>query len=243
MRITALINCYNSEEYIEYCLKSIYPYVEQIIIIDGAFNTRIKPPVSNDGTEEIIKIIKDKEFPGSKIIYIHEGGNNEVEQRNKAFSWISPENSDWVFIVDDDEIYKPQDLLYLREFLEYASEDGYFIHSFDFVNSFDWYRENFHRRIYRVKENMKFSGIIKVSYSSIECKVKEFIPQVTKFHYSYVHNEKRGIIKQKEIDHDFGWEIDGRIYKRRGMKLKKFKGEHPEIMRSHPYRKFKWSPK
>jgi len=242
MKIVALVNCYNSEEYIEYCIKSIYPYVEQIIIIDGAFNDKIQPTISNDKTEEIIKRIMDKEYPGGKITYVREGGNNEVEQRNKVFRYIDLYTMDWLFIVDDDEIYKPEDLLSLREFLEYADKDGYYVHSFDFINSFDWYKDNSHRRIYRIDPSMKFSGIIKVSYGNKEYEVKEFIPNINKFHYSYVHNEMRAQMKTIEISHDFPWKIEGRIFKRKGLKLKKFEGEHPEIMHNHPYRRFKWQP-
>jgi glycosyltransferase involved in cell wall biosynthesis len=44
--ISAVVNCYNEEEYIYYSLKSVYPFVEQIVIVDNC---------STDSTRELIK--------------------------------------------------------------------------------------------------------------------------------------------------------------------------------------------
>ena len=70
------------------------------VIIDGAFNDRVKPEISNDGTFEIIKNYNDYD---NKIKYDVGVGSSETVQRNKVFKFVNSDNTDWLFVIDTDE--------------------------------------------------------------------------------------------------------------------------------------------
>ena len=105
-KIVATMIVYNEEEYLPYSLSSIYPYVDRIVIVEGAIQKLIDagfaPPTgeSTDKTNEIIKNFPD---PNKKIIVQHGKFKHKNHQRNECLKYLSHE--DWILIVDADEIY------------------------------------------------------------------------------------------------------------------------------------------
>ena len=96
MSISVIIHTYNSEKYLRECLESV-KLADEIIICDM---------YSTDKTIEIAQ-----EF-GCRIIY-HENVGFADPARNWA---ISQASSDYVFIVDSDEIFPEAIWSYLRDF-------------------------------------------------------------------------------------------------------------------------------
>lgn len=88
--VSAIILTYNEEKNIEACLKSIYGWMEEIIIVDS---------YSTDGTLEIARKYTDK-------IYQHKFDNYAV-QRNWAQDNLQIKN-EWVFHLDADERATPE---------------------------------------------------------------------------------------------------------------------------------------
>ncbi|MDD3150618.1 MAG: glycosyltransferase family 2 protein [Candidatus Gastranaerophilales bacterium] len=97
MSISVIIHTYNSEKYLNECLESVKS-ADEIIICDMH---------SSDKTIEIAK------NHGCKIIY-HENVGFADPARNFA---ISHATSDWVFVVDSDEIIPEELWKYLREYI------------------------------------------------------------------------------------------------------------------------------
>ena len=85
MRISAVINTRNEERYIARCLKSISPYVDEIVIVDMH---------STDKTRSIVRQYTRK-------IYLHEPVPYVEPARNFA---ISKASGDWILVLDPDEV-------------------------------------------------------------------------------------------------------------------------------------------
>ena len=240
MKICALTNTYNSEEYLWYVLKSIYGFFDRIVLIDGAFNDKMPSKVSTDTTAKIIRT-----FPqvGGKIRYESGPARTQLDQRQKVVKYL--EGFDWLVIVDDDEIYKPKDMKTLRRFLDNTREDAFKIGGYTFFNSFDWYRWVADPRIWRVKEGMEFIGSnnLRANNTKYDRNKMKIVPHVVKYHYSYVRNVKRfGIRKRQTKIKRYPYEVKGGFFVRKDITPRKFTGEHPKIMKGHPYRRIKWNP-
>lgn len=129
MKWTCCIITLNGAEYIWHSIKSVYDFIKdkdgQIIIIEGS--TKYAEMVSEDGnsvddTENIIEgFIKDSE-PGF-IIYKRFGTVEDKKVlRNAYFEEIRKlsidKQPDWILVLDDDELYKKEDLERLDSYLE-----------------------------------------------------------------------------------------------------------------------------
>lgn len=237
-----LLNVYNSEEYLEYVLKSIYQFPRQIVVIDGAYSRKMSSHYSTDKTREIIETFPD---PDKKIIYKRTWSTSQREQRSKGIKYLK--EKDWLMICDDDEIYKKQDLIHLRDFLtSVAKKDNYWIGSYTFINSFDWYRWITSPRLFRYKPGMAFTGSNSLTWDNGKKKYRGRItvPNVIRYHYSYVRNNRRLKIRQIQtaVNH-YPYEKCGRFFRRKDINPVGFTGIHPKIMKSHPYAKITWHPK
>ena len=60
MKLSCLMTVYNEESFIEYAIESCLPYVDHLVVVEGAYQETIKlgaTPHSTDNTDEIIKKI------------------------------------------------------------------------------------------------------------------------------------------------------------------------------------------
>jgi len=237
-----LLNVYNSEEYLEQVLKSIYSFPRLIVIIDGAYSKKMPSHHSTDGTQKIVETFPD---PDKKIVYKRTWSTSQRQQRSKGLKYLK--EGDWLMICDDDEIYKGEDLIRLKEFLEtVAKKDNYWIGSYTFINSFDWYRWITSPRLFRYKPRMAFTGSNSLTWDNGKKKYhgRLTIPNVTRYHYSYVRNNKRVEIRQIQTAvSKYPYVKCGRFFTRKDIHPVGFTGTHPEIMQSHPYAKITWHPK
>jgi len=78
-----LLNVYNSDEYLEQVLKSIYWFPRLIVIIDGAYSRKMPSHHSTDGTQKIVETFPD---PDKKIVYKRTWSTSQREQRSKVSS-------------------------------------------------------------------------------------------------------------------------------------------------------------
>jgi len=100
----------NEETYIEYTLKSIYDFFEQIIIVEGA--TQFALDVSPEGlsTDRTAEIIRDFPDPENKIVFRQVGWvPSKRELRNMALRMANINQGDCFMIQDYDEVWKPED--------------------------------------------------------------------------------------------------------------------------------------
>lgn len=247
MKIISQINVYNSDLYLLQVLKSIYDYVDRIIVIDGAFLESMPEKHSTDKTSQIVEGFDDKD---KKIVYIKTHSKSQIEQRNKVFDYTK--GMDWLMIVDDDELFKYNHLKCMRKYLENPPSNSYRIKGYNFVNSFDWYYETCNMRVFRIMDGMKFKGPNSMLlgndhnfYATINSPV---IPGIIRYHYSYVRKPERLSIKREQASEfqdskNFPWSKDGEFVNRTGVKYKKFIGNHPPVLKGHPCSDIKWNPK
>jgi len=241
-----LTNTLNGDEYLAYTLKSIYDFPRLIVVIDGTYSDQIAKetgsPYSTDNTQKIVEEFPD---PEKKIIYERVSSSTQKEQRSRGLVYLEPD--DWLFIVDDDEVYKKEDLERLAAFLTSgdAKKDNYRVGSHTFINSFEWKRYITDPRIFRAKPGMAFIGSNNLTWDNGNQKYKGFltIPDVIRFHYSYVRNNRRLDIRKLQCAVKYPYKKHGRFFSREDLFPVKFEGEHPAIMRDHPYAKIKWHPR
>ncbi len=119
--IESITAVYNDVELIQASLESIKDHVDKNHIVEGSwFPNQSKR--STDGTIEVIQAFKDRN-PDKVEIYFHDYAPNAMHNqpglsnanaianamlaRQRALSCVK---SDWVFMVDSDEVYKSDDL-------------------------------------------------------------------------------------------------------------------------------------
>ncbi|MBI3319470.1 MAG: glycosyltransferase family 2 protein [Candidatus Omnitrophica bacterium] len=129
MKIAAVYCVYNEEEYLEYSLRSIYPFVEKIVILLGMAPWTANNPsarnmfVQRDRTEAIV----DRLAQGDPKFVIRKGlWDSDVEQREVGMQYCVEQGMDYYFLVDGDEIYREDHLQAIRDEIEQHPEVGTF---------------------------------------------------------------------------------------------------------------------
>ncbi len=106
----------NGVPFIEYSLKSIYDFANEIIIVEGAVEKCMfaanPDGSSTDGTVEFIKSFPD---PAGKIKLIQGKWLEKCDMQNEALKRIT---GDYVWLIDSDEVYKGEDLEKIRSILK-----------------------------------------------------------------------------------------------------------------------------
>ena len=129
VKIAASYSIYNEEEYIAYSIRSVYDFVDRIIICLGmapwsAYNPQARTAFGRrDRTEEIVDALA-KDDP--KILVIKDVWDSEVAQRQTAMDSCLNAGMDYYFLVDGDEFYRRDHLQFIRDEVEAHPEVGTF---------------------------------------------------------------------------------------------------------------------
>lgn len=112
-RITFGIIVLNGEPFTKYCLRSLYPFAHEIVVVEGAVPgaAGIATPDghSADGTLESLYEFKAEEDEEDKVrIVTRDGFWNEKDDMSKAYAERA--TGDYLWQVDVDEFYKPEDM-------------------------------------------------------------------------------------------------------------------------------------
>jgi glycosyltransferase involved in cell wall biosynthesis len=110
----------NGEPFTKYCLKALYPFAYELIVVEGAAPAAaaIATPDghSTDATLETLYRFKSEEDPEDKLkIVVREGFWNEKDEQSKAYAERA--TGDYLWQVDIDEFYKEEDILAVMEIL------------------------------------------------------------------------------------------------------------------------------
>jgi hypothetical protein len=247
MKLVAFYCIYNEADFIEYSLKSIYDYVDKIIIIEGAWketyvvNGNLR---SNDGTIDIIENFPD---PDKKVDIYYHNENSQLEQRNKLWDYLKEDCL--MLLVDGDEVWTPEELKKVRALLPMSEayrkmqpHTVYTVNSLVFINDINHYSPVRYPRIWTIYKNNKYKFIEpnRILYSSMD--FVDFDMKITLdinyFHFSYCHTPERFMEKKRErtkLHGFFPWSLDeNNKIVRADADIRKFEGEHPIIMASHP---------
>lgn len=117
MRISFGMIVVNGEPFIRYNLENIYPHAHEILIVEGAVE-KFRHAATPDGhsLDNTVKIIKEFPDPEHKIKLIqHSGFWSEKDEMANAY--MEQCTGDYIWQVDVDEFYQPQDIEKVRNFL------------------------------------------------------------------------------------------------------------------------------
>jgi len=112
-RVTFGIIVLNGEPFSRYCLRALYPFAHEIIVVEGAVSAAATVATrdghSTDGTLDILKRFKSEEDPQDKIqIIMREGCWGEKDEQSQAYAERA--TGDYLWQVDIDEFYQPEDM-------------------------------------------------------------------------------------------------------------------------------------
>lgn len=119
-RVTFGIIVLNGEPFTRYCLRSLYPFAHQIVVVEGgheqALDVSTPDGHSTDGTLETLYRFKAEEDPENKVqIVVRDGpwpqkdelGNSKTPQ---CRAYAERATGDYLWQVDIDEFYRPEDM-------------------------------------------------------------------------------------------------------------------------------------
>lgn len=125
MKIVAAMICFNAEPYLYYAIKSILPHVDHLILVYGA-QEEFKHQ-TQDNTQQIITQLEHGIGTTQIIVLGNERGywDNEADQRNAYLNYIKrlDLDPDWLWVVDSDEFYKPEDIKKIKAWAQYALDN------------------------------------------------------------------------------------------------------------------------
>lgn len=111
----------NGEPFTRYCLRSLYPFAYEIIVVEGASKNAKAISTddghSTDGTLEVLYGFKKEEDIEDKVkIITKEGFWSEKDEQSQAYARHA--TGDYLWQVDIDEFYKPDDMAFILQMLK-----------------------------------------------------------------------------------------------------------------------------
>ncbi len=118
----------NGEPFTRYNLRALYPFAHQIIVVEGAVPAAASISTPNghstDGTLEVLRKFKEQEDPENKVTIVtaeDEGYPNgfwpgEKDEMSRACAKRA--TGDYLWQVDIDEFYKPNDMQFILKMLQ-----------------------------------------------------------------------------------------------------------------------------
>lgn len=157
-RVTFGVIVLNGEPFTKYCLRSLYPFAHEIIVVEGAnknsSSIATEDGHSIDGTLGTLIDFKSNEDPEDKVrIITKEGFWIEKDEQSQAYAKIA--TGDYLWQVDIDEFYHHHDMVEVMNMLKndpkisaVSFKQITFWGGFDYTTD-SWYllkgAENFHR--------------------------------------------------------------------------------------------------
>lgn len=129
MKIAAVYTVYNEAEYLEYSIRSVMDFVDQVVVCLGttpwsAYNPMARTAFSQpDETEAILERLAQSD---RKVVVQKGLWGSEVEQRQAGMRYCVEAGHDYYFLVDGDEVYRRDHLEAIREEVERHPEAGTF---------------------------------------------------------------------------------------------------------------------
>ena len=253
LRIGIWVCAHNEQDYIEYCLRSVYDFANAIAV---SVNTGVPwggMAVPLDNTLDIVSSFPD---PAGKLIIVSGQWGSEIEQREATFEALR-HKSDYIMIVDADEVYTPGDLARLRRFVALRPYIGQFrirmrtywsIRPFHVISPPEPYRRYL---ISRFKPRTKLIGIHRTN-ELWRCMIPQSVAVC--HHFSYARTDERILQKLANTLHRPelvpGWYENVWLKWKDNHDLEDLHPTHPcefkraipvdlsalpEVMRDHPY--------
>ena len=198
---------FNGNYVLKECLESVYPFASQILISEGPVKywQGQGHETSTDGTNDILHEFYD---PDNKIIIEHGQYEEKNEQCNRYIQHMK-DDTDYIWNLDSDEIFKPEDIQLVIQALKDYSFTSVGFKSLSFYGGFDHYLTGF-------EEDAEFHRIRKVypgSYwathrpPTIAHKVQ---PTLQELHLSYNMLAEYGV-RMYHYSYVFPWQVKKKV--------------------------------
>jgi hypothetical protein len=117
----------NGEPFTRYCLRSLYPFAHQIIVVEGGHEGARAVTTSDghslDGTLAVLRRFKEEEDPLDKVEIVTRDGfwpqkdelGNDRTHQSRAYATRA--TGEYLWQVDIDEFYRPQDVRFVLDML------------------------------------------------------------------------------------------------------------------------------
>jgi hypothetical protein len=122
----------NGEPFVRYNLRALYPYAHQIIVVEGAAPgaacISTSEGHSTDGTLDTLRDFQAHEDPEDKLIVVtaeddgHADGFWPGEKHEQSQAYASRADGDYLWQVDVDEFYQPDDMAFVLDKLSSQPE-------------------------------------------------------------------------------------------------------------------------
>lgn len=167
-KIFVLVTCKNELKNIETCLKSL-KWIENIVVVDTG---------STDGTVEIAKKYRDN-------VYSYPFKGSYADVRNFGLSKVK---SEWVLVLDADEILSPDVEEKISELISSEKYDGYWFPRRNYINEkkylkHGYFYPDFQLRLFRNNPDVRYTGKVHEHLNIPKEKTKE-IRNIEIFHNS-----------------------------------------------------------
>lgn len=122
-RVSFGIIVLNGEPFTRYCLRALYPFAHEIIVVEGATAAAASMATaaghSTDGTLETLQRFKEQEDPDDKVqVVVRDGFWSEKDEQSQAYAERA--TGDYLWQVDIDEFYQADDM---RKVLQMLAND------------------------------------------------------------------------------------------------------------------------
>ncbi|MDD5013493.1 MAG: hypothetical protein PHW73_00140 [Atribacterota bacterium] len=146
MKITFCTIVFNGEFVLKQLIESIYPFAHKIIFVDGVVKYWADKGYSGsfDGTVKIIQTFPD---PENKIQLFKRVIRNEKTELCQVYMDAVPEDTDYIWAIDSDEIFHPEDIQKVIEVLKERSPHSISFRSNSFFGGFDHILGGFERAV------------------------------------------------------------------------------------------------
>ncbi len=141
MKITFGMIVFESDFVLQECLEQVYPFAHSIVISEGpvSYWQNQGRSTSTDRTNDILHNFYD---PDKKLKIIH-GQFSEKDDQCRAYINQIPDDTDYLWNLDADEVYKTNDLKNIVSYLSDEKPTSVGIQSCSFYGGFDHYLTGF----------------------------------------------------------------------------------------------------
>ena len=147
----------NGEPFTRYCLRALYPMAHQILVVEGAApgakQIATSDGHSQDGTLEVLRRFKAEEDPNDTLTIVtaedegHPDGFWPGEKDEMSRSYAKRATGQYLWQVDVDEFYKPEDMRAVIEWMEREPElHAASFKQIQFWGGFDAYADSWYLR-------------------------------------------------------------------------------------------------
>jgi len=154
MKLTFTMIVFNGEYVLRQLLESIYPFAHKIIIVDGVVEYWAKQGFTGS-VDNTVKIIKEFPDPDNKIILHEKIVRKEKTELCQVYMQDVPEDTDYIWAIDSDEIYKPEHIELVDNILERQRPESISFSSNTFFGGFAHVLTGYERK-FPFKRIMKY---------------------------------------------------------------------------------------